>query len=113
MGVVVYDPAAMSNARSALMGRVRFANSLDECARQADVLAITTPWREFQALSPDAMRTVNGRLKTVIDCWRILQRENFEPLVDYVTLGLGRTGEAIADEQPVPPLKAQMQARGD
>jgi len=113
VSVIVYDPAAMGNARSALMGRVLFANSLDECARQANVLAITTPWREFQALSPDAMRTANGRLKTVIDCWRLLPRENFEPLVNYVTLGLGRTREAIAGEPAEPPLKAQMQARGD
>ena len=46
--VVVYDPAAMDNAQRVLTGDVIFAASAAECARQADVLAITTPWPEFQ-----------------------------------------------------------------
>lgn len=113
VNVVVYDPAAMDNARPALVGRIHFAKSLADCAHQADVLAITTPWREFQTLAPETMRTVNGRAKTVIDCWRILKRENFEPLVDYLTLGLGRAGEPVAVESAQVPLRAHMQARGD
>jgi UDPglucose 6-dehydrogenase len=94
VSLVVYDPAAMDKARPALVGRVRFANSLADCAGESDVLAITTPWREFQSLSPEALRSVNGRPKTVIDCWRILPKEDFEPTVDYVTLGLGRAGDS-------------------
>lgn len=113
VNVVVYDPAAMENARPALIGRVRFAKSLDECACQADVLTITTPWREFQTLSTETMGAVDGRLKTVIDCWRLLPREKFEPLVDYITLGLGRTGEPLAAEPLEEPLRAHVQARGD
>lgn len=113
VNVVVYDPVAMDNARPALVGRIHYAKSLAECAGQADVLAITTPWREFQTLSPEVMGTVNGRPKTVIDCWRILPRENFEPLVDYITLGLGRTAEPLSADLPAQPLKAQVQARGD
>jgi len=113
VNVVVYDPAAMDNARPALVGRVRFANSFADCARLADVLAITTPWGEFQTLSPEMMGPVDGRPKTVIDCWRILRRESFEPAVDYLTLGLGRTGEPATVEPAEQPLKAQAQARGD
>ncbi len=113
VNVVVYDPAAMENARPALVGRVRFASSLADCARHADVLAITTPWREFQSLAPEDLRSLNGRPKTVIDCWRLLPREKFEPSVDYLTLGLGRTGESATAQMPDEPLKAQMQARGD
>src|ERR1700722_3541539 len=46
--VVVYDPEAMEGAREQLEGRVTFAANASECARQADVLAITTPWPEFK-----------------------------------------------------------------
>src|ERR1035438_3530492 len=48
--VIVYDPAAMENARPQLVGKVTFATSAADCARQADVLAITTPWAEFRDL---------------------------------------------------------------
>ncbi len=111
--VIVYDPAAMDNARPALVGRVHFASSLAECARQADVLAITTPWREFQTLSPEVLRPLNARPKTVVDCWRLLARENFEPLVDYITLGLGSLGAPRSADLPARPLQAQVQGRGD
>ncbi len=108
VNVVVYDPAAMDNARSALIGRVRYAASLADCARQSDVLAITTPWREFQNLSAEELRPLNGRVKTVIDCWRVLPRSAFEATCEYMTLGLGMAGQL--GEQP---LKAHGQARGD
>ena len=109
--LVVYDPAAMDNARGPLVGRVRFAKSLQDCARDADVLAITTPWPEFEALPAAAMRPAGERLKTVIDCWRILPRVAFEAVCEYATLGVGRAdGETPALEAL---QKAQMQARGD
>jgi len=111
--VVVYDPAAMDNARSALLGRVRFAPSLADCAREADVLAITTPWREFESLSADAMRPRDGRMKTVIDCWRILPRAAFEAVGEYVTLGLGSATETMTGAEDEQPLEVRMQARGD
>jgi len=113
VNLVVYDPAAMDNARPALIGRVHFAPSLADCARQADVLAITTPWREFESLSAEAMRSLNGRVKTVIDCWRILPRAAFEAVGEYVTLGLGSASETTSGAAEGQPLKVQMQARGD
>ena len=51
--VVVYDPAAMENARRHLGAGVTFAASLQECATKAHVLAITTPWDEFRKESFD------------------------------------------------------------
>jgi UDPglucose 6-dehydrogenase len=82
--VVVYDPAAMENARPLLAGAT-FATSAAECARQADVLAITTPWAEFRDLSPAEFKP-HG---TVLDCWRILDREAVGAVVEYVALGIG------------------------
>jgi len=94
--VVVFDPAAMDNAQRVLNGSARFAASLEECAAEADVLAITTPWDEFRALRPEHLKQ-SGSRPAVIDCWRILPRESFEPVADYVTLGFGReSGRLVA-----------------
>ncbi|HXI38582.1 MAG TPA: nucleotide sugar dehydrogenase [Bryobacteraceae bacterium] len=113
VNVVVYDPAAMDNARSALIGRVHFASSLADCAREADVLAITTPWREFESLSAEAVRPVNGRAKTVIDCWRILPSAAFEAVGEYLALGLGSANQPAHDRVREQLLKVPMQAQGN
>ncbi len=86
--VVVYDPAAMDNARLQLKGNVTFAGSAADCAAQSDVLAITTPWPEFKNLAPENLKHGAG-LPVVLDCWRLLPRERFEGLVDYLMLGYG------------------------
>ena len=86
--LVVYDPAAMDNARSCLDGNVTFARSLQECVRQAHVLAITTPWEEFKGVATKDLNRSLGR-PTVADCWRILPRGEFEAVANYLTLGCG------------------------
>ena len=86
--VVVYDPAAMENARKALAGDVIFAGSAAECAGMADVLAITTAWDEFRGLALADLKVSNGK-PTVLDCWRLLRDERFEDAVQHLKLGLG------------------------
>jgi UDPglucose 6-dehydrogenase len=86
--VVVYDPAAMESARPQLGAGVVFAESASECVRQADVLAIMTPWPEFRDISPADLKSSPVK-PAVLDCWRLLQRSTFEPVADYLTLGLG------------------------
>jgi UDPglucose 6-dehydrogenase len=66
--VVVYDPAAMESARKVLDGNVVYARDAADCARQADVLAITTDWAEFRQLRPAHWK----RDAVLVDCWRIL-----------------------------------------
>jgi UDPglucose 6-dehydrogenase len=83
--VVVYDPAAMENARPLLAGKVTFAPSAADCARQADVLAITTPWAEFREISPKDFK----RHGTVLDCWRLLDKDAVGAVAEYVALGFG------------------------
>ena len=83
--VVVYDPAAMENARPQLAGNVTFAASAADCARQADVLAITTPWAEFREISPKEFKP-HG---TVLDCWRLLDKDAVGSVTEYVALGFG------------------------
>jgi UDPglucose 6-dehydrogenase len=104
--VVVFDPEAMDNAREQLEGRVTFASGPAECARQADVLAITTPWPEFKKLTPQDFKRP-GAKPVVLDCWRILPREKFEEVVEYLTLGYGAHPATHAAKERV------MAAEGD
>ena len=91
--VVVYDPAAMENARPLLRGKVTFAASAADCARQADVLAVTTPWAEFRDLPTEAFK-LHG---TVLDCWRLLDKKALGTVVEYVALGFGAKPEPSKD----------------
>jgi UDPglucose 6-dehydrogenase len=92
--VVVYDPAAMDNAKRVLVGTVTFARSAVECAGQADVLAITTPWAEFRDLQPAQLKTADGSV-SVIDCWRVLSA-GFAAAAELVALGSGAHAESLA-----------------
>jgi UDPglucose 6-dehydrogenase len=83
--VIVYDPAAMENAQPQLVGNVTFATSAADCARQADVLAITTPWAEFREISPEDFK----RHGTVLDCWRMLDKDAVGAVAEYLALGFG------------------------
>lgn len=86
--VVVHDPAALENARRHLIGNVEFSKTARHCASLADVLAITTPWPEYRSISPRDLKH-SARI-TVLDCWRVLSREAFEAVCEYLILGAGK-----------------------
>jgi len=90
--VVVYDPAAMPNARALLNGSVEFAASAAECAGQCHVVAITTAWDEFKKLGAAEFMPA----ATVLDCWRILSRDSMGSDMTLLYLGSG-----IAELPPV------------
>jgi UDPglucose 6-dehydrogenase len=92
--VVVYDPAAMENGRTQLRGNIIFAASAAECARQADVVAITTPWDDFKRLSAGDFKEGAA----VIDCWRVLAPGALPESASLVRLGLADAGVALAVE---------------
>lgn len=85
ISVSVWDPAAMNTARKVLRGSVAYAGSAEECVRDAGVVVLTTPWPQFRELRPAAFMRHPRRI--LIDCWRLLDRENFEYAVDYMVLG--------------------------
>jgi len=87
--VLIYDPAAMETARPVLDGLVTFASSLDACVREADVIVITTPWPEFRGIQPEHLARRDGRRPVVVDCWRVLERMQFDGVAEYVALGQG------------------------
>jgi UDPglucose 6-dehydrogenase len=86
--VVLYDPLAMDNARQVLGDGPTFVSSPQECVQQADVIVITIPWAEFKEIQPADLARNPGR-PVVLDCWRILDGEQFAEVADYVALGLG------------------------
>jgi UDPglucose 6-dehydrogenase len=96
VNLVVYDPAAMENARKQLTGKVLFARSAAECAGLADVLAITTPWPEFKKLTPSDLRPAGTA--AIVDCWRLLSSELFLEHTEYLTMGVGRPTASELDD---------------
>lgn len=84
--VVVYDPAALNNAKEILVGNVTFAGSAEACAFEVDVLVIATAWREFRNLSPAYMKP-SGDGPVIVDCWRLLSDNEFAR--EYIRLGFG------------------------
>ncbi|GAA4604208.1 UDPglucose 6-dehydrogenase [Actinoplanes octamycinicus] len=62
--VVVYDPAAMDNARRVHPELCYATNALD-AARDADVVVLLTEWNEFREIEPSAMAAVVRRAKIV------------------------------------------------
>jgi UDPglucose 6-dehydrogenase len=97
--VVVYDPAAMDNAKPHLAGSVVSAENAAECARQADVLVIATPWAEFRGIQASDLKRA-GRRPIVLDCWRLLDRAMIADAADYVALGFG-AGQSLECEEAV------------
>ena len=49
--IIVYDPAAMIEAKSFFQDKVVFAEDSENCIRGADVCVIITEWNEFRAIS--------------------------------------------------------------
>ena len=90
ISVSVYDPAGMENAQKVLGGSAVFAGSVEDCLRGADVVVIATPWEEFKSISPESLSRQSTR-RVLIDCWRLLDPEAFETVVDFVALGVGPT----------------------
>jgi UDPglucose 6-dehydrogenase len=82
--VRVYDPEAMPAARAVLGDTVVYAESPGDCISGCDVIAVTTPWREFATLMPGDFF---GN-PVLIDCWRMFQGRGFEHTTRYVTLGM-------------------------
>jgi UDPglucose 6-dehydrogenase len=85
--VIVYDPAAMDNAKQVLSDKVSFAASLEECLKTADLVIITTPWEEFKHLNPAYLKQGDNKV-VLIDCWRMLDRKDYQANVKYLSLGI-------------------------
>ena len=86
VAVIAYDPAGEKNSAHVLGDKVRFAPRAEECIAGADLVVITTPWREFASI-PAEQWARDGTPRTVVDCWRLLKCLELQPGVRYLVLG--------------------------
>jgi UDPglucose 6-dehydrogenase len=83
----VFDPLALA-ASGEILGKQVLAESMETCVRQADLVVITTPWPVFSNLNPRSLRRP-GKPPVIIDCWRVLRKEQFEGVAEIVYPGCG------------------------
>jgi UDPglucose 6-dehydrogenase len=107
VSVLIYDPCAAESARAVLSGPVQFTASLADCVRQADVLVICTPCKEFKGIDNKDLTRTQGKA-TVLDCWRLLDRARVSQVCNYLAIGtadlLPANRAAVTDREQV--LKA-------
>jgi UDPglucose 6-dehydrogenase len=85
--VIAFDPRALDAAREALDHSFTAAASAEECIRSASIVVVMTPWSEFRAVPVEAF--ARSPKMVVIDCWRLLARDEVSAVADVVYLGLG------------------------
>ncbi len=100
--VVVYDPAAMDNARRVLNGMVEFAPSMEACVLGACAVVIATAWEQFKALDPHSLASDQERRPVIFDWWHMLRPGDFDAVADYRACGLG----SPLGERSLEPLRA-------
>jgi UDPglucose 6-dehydrogenase len=74
--VTVHDPVAMPNA-ARVRPDLRYADSVHDAARGADLILHLTEWADYRAIDPDALRSIvtnpvliDGRCTLDADVWR-------------------------------------------
>jgi UDPglucose 6-dehydrogenase len=84
--VIAFDPAVTERSRGVVGAEIELASSLERCVERADVLVLATPAEPFARLDARMVER-DGRPRTVIDCWRMLEPA---ALGDATHLPLGR-----------------------
>src|SRR5207237_8997954 len=84
MDVMAYDPLAGEGTRAVFGDQIRYAPSVQACAAHGAVCIVTTQCDEFAAIRASDF---THDPTVVIDCWRILNREQLGAGVRYVALG--------------------------
>ena len=74
--VSVYDPQGNHNAAKRLP-RLNYVDSLQEAARDADLVILTTEWKEFKSLVPADLAEVVAQ-KQLIDARNVLPAQEWQ-----------------------------------
>lgn len=85
----LYDPLALDATRQVLGTAPEYADSIQACVQNADAIVITTPCKEFKALTVNDLAPTGTSRKIVMDCWRVLDRDQFANVCEYIALGVG------------------------
>jgi UDPglucose 6-dehydrogenase len=85
--VYVHDPMALAAAMAVLQDKVVPMKSAEECIKAVDVLVITTAWPQYAQIPASAFTRSRERLQ-ILDCWRMLSREQIAGVADIHYLGV-------------------------
>jgi len=77
----------MENAKKVLGGTVSYASSLRESIQSADVICITTQWKEFEKIEFSWLKRERNQ-PVIIDCWRILDAKKYKKIIKYISIGV-------------------------
>jgi UDPglucose 6-dehydrogenase len=98
--IVAYDPKAIPNARDWFIKdtiKITYADSIEECLKDADCCMILTEWDEFRELTSDIFNRCMKR-SVIIDGRRIFDASFRAEVAVYRGIGLGnKTGYASKD----------------
>jgi UDPglucose 6-dehydrogenase len=82
----VYDPLGMKNAMTILGDKnIQYADSIQECIRNAEVCIVATPWQEFKNLTQEDYLSVM-KSPILIDCWRMYNPGDYSKMT-LLTIG--------------------------
>jgi UDPglucose 6-dehydrogenase len=86
--VTAYDPVSVSIAQNIFDDRIKYANSIVECLKDADCCILATEWDEFKKLEPRDF-TKNMKKQVLIDGRRIYDPQKFSQSMRFFAVGLG------------------------
>ena len=87
--VTAYDPVAMSIAKTIFKNKIRYAQSVIECLKNADCCILVTEWDEFKELKPEDFIN-NMKQPALVDGRRIYDPVEFNKKMKFKAIGLGR-----------------------
>lgn len=89
--IIAYDPKAIPNAQERFIRdtiKISYAESIEECLKDAECCMILTEWDEFKSISPDMFKQHMKR-SIVIDGRRIFNSDMRNIVDRYRGIGLG------------------------
>ena len=87
--VTAFDPVATENARRVLGNRIKYAEGVSECLRNADCCMLVTEWSIFKKLRPEDF-TAPMRRPLLIDGRRIFDPIVFSKKLELRAIGLNK-----------------------
>jgi len=91
--VIVHDPLALDAARAVLGSEIEFATSVVQAVASADAVVVMIPASEY--IEFFAARSEKGRVRLIVDCWRIVDPARGSQ--DLLIVQLGRYGATGAN----------------
>ena len=73
--ICAYDPKAIENAKLILGDSIKYANSVEEACKDADVMVILTEWEDFRNINLAEIKKIMAKAK-IIDLRNMLNAED-------------------------------------